>query len=179
MVFVFLDTTRFSQFNQKYLFLSVWAVTAIVGPLPGLFYWRIHMASFRRRLVSSFFAAAGMACVPWLTFTIFSIQILFDDGSLTLVWQAICSGVIGIPLIVLIWTLLSLAVWPAIMRLAPFRIQDGASCPQCGYCVRGVASSICPECGRAFNREDLGLSEAAFNDLISGAPPDSNAAGST
>lgn len=169
LVFVFVDTTRYPRMNHRYAILSTWAVTAVLGPLPALFWWRIHLATFRRRLYSSFLAAGGLGCVPWLTSTIFSIQILFDDGSLKLVCQAIFSGVIGIPLVAMVWTLLSMLAWPIIMRLAPFKIQDGATCPKCGYCVRGVASRICPECGTVFDHTQLGLSPAAFDRLVAGS----------
>lgn len=33
---------------------------------------------------------------------------------------------------------------------------DDLLCPTCGYCLRGLASRICPECGGAFDPEALG-----------------------
>lgn len=158
----------FPKLNQRYVCLSMWALTTVVGPLPALFYWRIHLSTFRRRLISSLLTALGLSCVPWITSMIFTIHILPDGGTLALVYQSIFGGIIGIPLLASVWTLLSMLAWPMIMRLAPFKIQDGATCPKCGYCVRGVSSRICPECGRAFNKADLGLSTAEFERLISG-----------
>ena len=77
------------------------------------------------------------------------------------------------------WCLLGMLAWPVIIRVWPFRLQDGQTCPQCGYCLRGVTSRVCPECGRGFDANDLGLSEAAFDELTSGAQVDSSVAAST
>jgi hypothetical protein len=34
-------------------------------------------------------------------------------------------------------------------------------CPACGYCLTGLPRRVCPECGRAFELEEVGMGEAA------------------
>ena len=44
----------------------------------------------------------------------------------------------------------------------PFRRvidQDGSLCPGCAYCLAGLDSQVCPECGRPFTYEELGTSK--------------------
>lgn len=179
-VFVFLERTNIPQPLQQIIFYSICALTLIASPLPGLFRWRIQLATFRRRVISILFVAVGLASVPWLTSMIFTAHLLFmAEGQGAWVLQAICSGFLGIPTAALIWSLVAHFVWPIILDIAPFRIQDGTTCPKCGYCLRGVSSRICPECGRAFNRHDLGLSKADFDVLVSGIQSTTPTAAST
>lgn len=58
-----------------------------------------------------------------------------------------------------------------ILRLHHGRLvlQDGKSCPRCGYCVAGVRSRICPECGREFTFQELGTTE---EELLGGPHPE-------
>ncbi len=41
-------------------------------------------------------------------------------------------------------------------------IQDGSTCPRCGYWLRGNTSRICPECGRGFSFAELGTTREEF-----------------
>lgn len=34
-------------------------------------------------------------------------------------------------------------------------------CPGCGYCLTGLPEQVCPECGRAFELEEVGMGEEA------------------
>lgn len=45
-----------------------------------------------------------------------------------------------------------------------FRVvmQNGRICPNCKYDLRGNTSMVCPECGRAFTFEELGVTAAEF-----------------
>lgn len=45
------------------------------------------------------------------------------------------------------------------------KIQDGHTCAGCGYDLQGNESMVCPECGRRFTVEELGLSAEAFEGL--------------
>jgi hypothetical protein len=44
----------------------------------------------------------------------------------------------------------------------PEPIKPGPYCPQCGYCLIGTPRQICPECGRAFTLEELGIGPEAL-----------------
>lgn len=39
---------------------------------------------------------------------------------------------------------------------------EGPYCPACAYCLIGAAEDICPECGRAFTLEELGITREAL-----------------
>lgn len=45
----------------------------------------------------------------------------------------------------------------------PFVYDDG-SCPQCGYCLFGVSETRCPECGRPFRPEEIGMTLTALHE---------------
>ena len=47
-------------------------------------------------------------------------------------------------------------------------LQDGSRCPVCAYCLIGVTSMRCPECGRPFTYDELATTEAEF--VARGAP---------
>ena len=36
-------------------------------------------------------------------------------------------------------------------------LQDGTKCPGCGYTVIGSFAQICPECGREYTKQELGI----------------------
>lgn len=56
-------------------------------------------------------------------------------------------GTLGIPL----WTIVSAGAALFVLGIAgPSRAQHG--CPRCGYDVRGLTESRCPECGSQFDR---------------------------
>lgn len=48
------------------------------------------------------------------------------------------------------------------LTLPKFIKQDGTLCPNCAYCLLGVQSMRCPECGSAFTYDDLETTEAEF-----------------
>jgi len=48
------------------------------------------------------------------------------------------------------------------LTLPDFVAQNGTLCPKCAYCLIGVESMRCPECGSAFSYEDLETTEEAF-----------------
>lgn len=135
-------------------------------PLACLAIFRCHLASPGRRILASFFMSIG-AMIPLVTL---KGPPLIDVLSFLLIAMLLLFGT---------WCLLGMLAWPVIIRVWPFRLQDGQTCPQCGYCLRGVTSRVCPECGRGFDANDLGLSEAAFDELTSGAQVDSSVAAST
>ena len=141
-------------------------VDLIVIPLWGLKYWRFQLATWNRRLRAIFWASTGLLTIPYST-----ILVVWVAGSRSpnTRMSHVVFNYLGIHLaIIVIWILMSLPAWAVIKSRWPFYFQDGSSCPQCGYCVRGVSSRICPECGRAFDEKDLGLSALDFDNLISG-----------
>src|SRR5208282_4670821 len=55
-------------------------------------------------------------------------------------------------------------------------VKPGPYCPEWGYCLIGAPTRICPECGRGFNLEELGVGVEA---LLPGADTASKLAGYT
>ncbi len=55
----------------------------------------------------------------------------------------------------LIWLLLILALsaYPVLRRVFPLRLSD--QCSNCGYCIRGNCSGVCPECGTPIPPEQI------------------------
>ena len=49
------------------------------------------------------------------------------------------------------------AIAPFCMYVRRKRAKVGTYCPECGYCLIGVPRQICPECGRAFTLDELGI----------------------
>jgi hypothetical protein len=48
------------------------------------------------------------------------------------------------------------------VRLGPVVLQDGSLCPACGYSLRGCVVQRCPECGREFTFQELGVTAEQF-----------------
>lgn len=136
------------------------AFTTLIGPMFGLVVGRAQIADVKRRTAAILSCSAGVLSPAYLL----SASQLIEEGELevlsnTIFWHAgLCVA----------WSLIAFFLLPIITRTWPLRMQDGESCPRCGYCVRGVASRICPECGRAFSESDLGLTAAQFEYLING-----------
>jgi len=53
---------------------------------------------------------------------------------------------------------------------AAWRAPRGAHCPGCGYCLLGLREHRCPECGRPFRMEELGVSEEELQPAMPAAP---------
>jgi len=144
------------------IFMTVAAIMVglfsfLIGPAIGLARYRVHLNTGRRRAAAILFVSGGLLCVIYV-FVL--IGVAFGAIFQLLAVMGLHAAIFAV------WLLLSTVLWPAISRKFPFHIVDGESCARCGYCLRGVASRICPECGRAFTQYDLGLSFAEFERLI-------------
>jgi hypothetical protein len=42
-------------------------------------------------------------------------------------------------------------------------VQNGTTCPGCGYSLMGACRRLCSECGREFTYQELGTTEEEFN----------------
>jgi len=144
------------------------AVLALTYTVWGMARWRIQLGTFSRRMSAAMGAAGGITCVPCL---VIILDLFQEFARLYKSWPPfhVVAPILLFPVgAFLVWLLIISGAWLFVEDARPFRIQHGSCCPQCGYCVRGVPSCVCPECGRTFNRDDLGLSESAFEQLISG-----------
>ncbi len=98
-----------------------------------------------------------------------------------LFWQALSESVIRENKVPILWRpgckLYALGTFPTAMgtfvsvwissfvarrRRGRVLIQDGSTCPECGYWLRGNTSRICPECGRGFSFAELGTTREEF-----------------
>jgi len=50
-----------------------------------------------------------------------------------------------------------------LLQLRPQKRIPGLHCPQCGYCLIGLPTRRCAECGRPFTLEELGIDATALN----------------
>lgn len=145
----------------QYALIAIWTfANMILGPLMAMRHRRAHLATAGRRLVAIFGTSLGLLVLPYTVTLSAAASQQFQGFSWRL--PALHAGIFAA------WVLIGAIAWPIIRHRWPFVIQDGSSCPQCGYCVRGVASAICPECGTRFDHTQLGLSLAEFDGLISG-----------
>lgn len=145
----------------QYAIIGTWTfVNLVLGPLMAMRHCRAHLATTGRRLVAIFGTSLGLLVIPWTTALSAAATSQFRAFSYRL--PTLHAGIFAA------WVLLAAVAWPIIRHRWPFVIQDGSSCPQCGYCVRGVKSAVCPECGTAFDHTQLGLSTQQFERLISG-----------
>lgn len=133
------------------------AVTLLVGPLLALIRWRAQVLTIKRRLLAILFAAIGNLS---LILGISCIGFAYGEPQMLIVWLGILAVLFAV------WSLIAWPAWWWIRRTWPIFVQDGQTCPKCGHCLRGAVSGRCPECGRAFNQYELGLSYDEFNELI-------------
>jgi hypothetical protein len=49
-----------------------------------------------------------------------------------------------------------------LLQVKPQPVKPGPYCPQCGYCLIGIPRQICPECGRPFTFDELGVAPEAL-----------------
>lgn len=119
-----------------------------------LYYTRLG----RLRTAIAFGAGLGVAwaAVLWI-------------GEWPLGWWEMCSPYMPTEHAIILMTqlafyLLAMAVGVVLMHWALCRwvrgrvlIQDGLTCPNCQYCLRGNTTGICPECGHAYTLEELGI----------------------
>lgn len=131
------------------------AFTTLVGPMLGFIVGRAQIADGIRRTAAILSCSAGVLSPAYLL----SASRIIDGGEFEVLFNTLCwHGGLCVA-----WSLIALCLWPIVTRIWPFRMQDGSTCPDCGYCVRGVTSKVCPECGQAFDHSDLGLSIAESN----------------
>jgi len=149
-------TTSWPALGGTTLTILVAIFSLLIGPILGLVRFRVHLSTPFRRALASFFAAGGLLCICY-AFTL--IGLAFGGYPQLLAVMGL-HGILS-----MIWLGISIALWPLVFRKFPFQIQTGDACPQCGYCVRGATSRVCPECGRAFNQYELGLSWDEFQQL--------------
>lgn len=158
---------RASPFRPIYYILTavIISLPTLLVPILSLVWVRSHVATFGRRVAAICATSVGVFTIPCLIVLISNGGRMLAHGRLV---ERLVSWHISYSVLTLSWLLISLLAWPTIKRKWPFVFQDGQSCPQCGYCLRGVTSRVCPECGRAFNEYDLGLSTVDFEHLIAG-----------
>lgn len=156
-MFPFLSATQLSPPVAGIVVLLLYFGTLLIGvPAVALHRCRFHLETLRRRVVSILWAVVGVSLVHYGVL----LAGLFTGSENLLSWR--------LPLVHMcmaaLWLAASSLVYPAARRIAPFKIQDGSTCPGCGHYIRGVWSQVCPECGCDFDHSNLGLSIAEFDE---------------
>ena len=86
-----------------------------------------------------------------------------DPINLEMMIIAVSATIGSFLLLLTIATIASVILWRLIrLTLPKFVTQDGTLCPRCAYCLIGVQSLRCPECGNAFTYDDLETTETEF-----------------
>lgn len=161
---VICDLCRLEETAAMVLGVGFAAVFVLIAPLTALTVFRMQVSAFRRRMFAILWVSVGLLLV---VHGIGFVGLVLPERHMTIYWLKVNAALLGV------WFLISMIAWPVILHFKPFCIQNGETCPECGYCVRGVKSAICPECGTAFDHTQLGLSMQQFERLISGGtnPP--------
>lgn len=77
------------------------------------------------------------------------VVLIWGDGDNISPWFAVA-------VIVLFWAAAGACIAASLVSLCHRRrarfAQNDEHCEECGYCLRGLRSGRCPECGRAFSR---------------------------
>lgn len=149
--------SRAARWIANFVIILLMSTAVLIGPLLSLIRWRAQVLTVRRRLLATLCAAVGMLS---LMLFISCVGVTQGEPRMLIVWLEILAGLLAA------WSLLAWPAWWWIRRTWPVTMQDGQTCPQCGYCLRGAASGRCPECGRAFNQYELGLSWEEFQQFI-------------
>lgn len=105
----------------------------------------------------------GIASIPLILATYVAITEASDPTPMfsnpnTPWWVAGISAIVlasSIAIVAGLWRIVRMSL-PALV------VQDGTLCPQCAYCLLGVQSMRCPECGNAFTYDELETTEAEF-----------------
>lgn len=137
------------------LLLVYFGVFLIALPCYVLHRCRFHLSTAGRRIAAVLWTLLGVSLVHYgiiLAATLLTTAELFS-WTLPMV-HAIVGG---------LWLTAAPPAYMVIRHFAPFKVQDGSTCPGCGHCVRGVWSQVCPECGRDFDHSNLGLSITEFD----------------
>ena len=149
--FVFLVITaallRTGKFAPGEVVPPACAAILVGMPLYLLYRYGFQIGSAARAVLAGAGFGSGLS---------FALQILvimlFQRGRLqsALLLEAACLGLL------LLCAALCWVCWRVLRNVdSGVVFQDGTRCPQCAYCLKGNASMVCPECGRAYKASDL------------------------
>jgi hypothetical protein len=123
------------------------AALAIFAYLPAICLWIVLSRRRMLRLRALLGANIEIAVVV-IVFTV----------SWFLAYGRFWDDVLGV--MILFWIIAAAAATVLLLLLQHWqRPHGGPYCLQCGYCLIGLPSRRCPECGRAFTPEELGITE--------------------
>lgn len=131
--------------------LAIAGVIAIVLGLPGAltWVWYQYLPKLTGALAFGLGISLGFLGIPSAIFVS-----AWDTGTILLSIPYLGIGLTTGPLSVLAFWLLCRLIRGGVV------VQDGLTCPECLYSLRGNTTGICPECGHAYTLEELGIGKA-------------------
>lgn len=122
------------------------ALISLFGLLPAIclgLVWSMRRLPWRRA-TAWLVAGIALSCIGFGIFMMIGVQrFLWDDVMRVMAVYAVVASLVG-------WLLLF------VIQMVQ-RPTAGPYCPACAYCLIGAREDRCPECGRAFTLDELGI----------------------
>jgi len=113
-------------------------VCAVVAVVVWILIWRRRVAWTRRARIGTILSSGVLLHVAVLV-PLYAVLCFDSDGE-------VC--VIALPVVALgVWLMFTTFLWPARAVPVQERIEASVRCMRCGYSLRGLTATRCPECG--------------------------------
>ncbi len=137
----------FSNANDEFAFLFTNLITAMFVVLYWSFLWKKSVQWTNRRI--RFSIAAGVASI--IFGGIIGLIVTFVDDS----FGVFVGGISAI----LLWLVSTCLIWRETKEERASRLKGASAqtiaCPNCGYNLTGLRSTLCPECGTTYTIDEL------------------------
>ncbi len=138
--------------KPTFLFIHC-TITLVLTPLFLAWCLKLLLTTTRRIILSALSCTLGTLFVPVVSHV---IPITYDRS-----W---CKLGISLLIVFTVYSVLTFALLRFFKNTrGPLIMQDGFRCPNCTYCLIGNQSMQCPECGKPFTFEQLGITKNEFS----------------
>jgi hypothetical protein len=143
IIAIFLDDIGY--FSEE-PFSEAYAFTGVIAVVVWVLIWRRSVAWSAKAVLDTVISAAGFLAIPIAVQSVFLKLASFDTFEATLMM----SPIIGWGL----WMAVTVRLWP--MRAAELPGAESIPrCINCGYLLKGLRSTRCPECGDERTLDEL------------------------